>query len=292
MHHPRNSNVTPKRCVTIITFLSAIVLFCNKYELSSSSSVINNNTTTTANHLRRNLSNNNKSLLYAHLHMAKTAGTELNQQMARSYRRVCGNKGFTAQLSFWFIKRTQMFKRANYDDCSWLSSEEPVRFWDKLAGDSKRPVELHVPCRDPVDHLMSTIKYMGGTFDCDDVASSSSSNNNNMEAQIDKYMEWVKHRFTPRLYRHTNFHIKCFEHNRIDAYVDVMGQHLERRRNKIQKEHFEVPRKHGDECIWRNGELKDYVNRYLLETYAYYNFCDQCMGSDRDILPAVQQTLN
>ena len=34
-------------------------------------------------------------VLYAHLHMAKTAGTTLNGEMAARYERVCGHKGYS-----------------------------------------------------------------------------------------------------------------------------------------------------------------------------------------------------
>eukprot|EP00980_Cylindrotheca_fusiformis_P031805 scaffold27013_cov122-Cylindrotheca_fusiformis.AAC.1 len=116
-------------------------------------------------------------VLYGHVHMAKTGGTSLNGMLANRFTRVCGNKGYSFDAYNANLRAKQ--KEANgervvseheprdrikpaimneigFHDCDFISQELPYDLWIKHFGDSKFfgiPMELHVPCREPLDHL-------------------------------------------------------------------------------------------------------------------------------------------
>ena len=39
----------------------------------------------------------------------------------------------------------------------------------------------------------------------------------------------------------------------------------------------------SDECIWNNEELIAKADKHLVNNHEYYNFCDQCMGTENEI---------
>ena len=128
-------------------------------------------------------------LTFGHIHMAKTAGTNLNGEFAAKYERICGNKGYSFDAfqtnerrrksgnldsvaniegdtitkvyqSGWNRGRVplSMMQERGFEDCDWISAEEDWTFWKQFA-DWDLPIEIHVPCRDPIDHLLSQCNY-------------------------------------------------------------------------------------------------------------------------------------
>lgn len=43
------------------------------------------------------------------------------------------------------------------------------------------------------------------------------------------------------------------------------------------------PRNKTEECIWNNPLVLEKVDRYLLNTIPYYQFCNNCMGSKNEL---------
>jgi hypothetical protein len=133
------------------------------------------------------------NVTYCHVHMAKTAGTSLNMELANQYERVCGHKGYSfdffqsnaraeknpyrdiQNLADSVSKEYNEFSRERvhadimrergYEDCDWISLEAKWTKWKEI---SRRvgPLELHVPCREPIDHLMSMCNMWNHQFDC------------------------------------------------------------------------------------------------------------------------------
>lgn len=117
--------------------------------------------------------------IYGHIHIPKTGGTSLNGIFANKFERVCGNKGYSYDAyrvnelaavkeseGVW-INPSGREKKGNmgkvgWDDCDYVSNEVDANWWmeggDTDFGDAAFhgvQMELHVPCRDPIDHLMS-----------------------------------------------------------------------------------------------------------------------------------------
>jgi hypothetical protein len=121
--------------------------------------------------------------------MAKTGGSYINRFFANKFERVCGNKGHS---SFYykvnemnkkngnnskegpmtmnvFQNLSMMFDKIGFEDCDFISMEVHFSFWNNnFPGGNfyHVPIELHVPCRDPVDHMMSSCNWRGVKLDC------------------------------------------------------------------------------------------------------------------------------
>jgi len=225
-----------------------------------------------------------KPTLYGHLHMAKTAGTTLNGLMATKYNRICGNKGFTNELRAWYIIDNGIFESTNYaTDCDWISPELPHEFWNVL-DHVDREVEMHVPCRDPIAHLMSVVNHEKRVFNC---------NAPNLRAELRPFVLYVKGRFDyDILSSKSNFALKCFDYSKYEEYVTFMGQFLtpfvattaeEEKTAEYIFRPTNKPRSRENECIWKNEALMGEVKNYLIENFDYYNYCHRCIGTQDDL---------
>lgn len=236
---------------------------------------------------------------YGHIHVAKTAGTTLNGYLAAHFERVCGHKGY----SFDAFKAIQRFDRNNetfvsdfytsrwpgfnrqrvphkimdeigYEDCDWISQERPVDFWAQFKS-WPLPLELHLPCRDPVDHLMSQCNHKNITFNC----------TGGIEAQI-KTCVIEMNRFSTSLSNTGNVDLRCYEYNQtFPFYIRYMESRLQRK--KIESKHIfwqtNKKRIRERECIWGNAHLRSTVHTFLVSNYDYYRFCEQCVNSDKQL---------
>lgn len=134
---------------------------------------------------------NRPKIIYGHVHMAKTAGTSLNGELAARYERVCGHKGYSYD-AFQVNKRRNssqgnkvvdglsklnkgysrsrvspsVMSEIGYEDCDYISHETGWSFWPHTFQKWFFPMELHVPCREPISHLMSMCNQRNMTFDC------------------------------------------------------------------------------------------------------------------------------
>ena len=134
-------------------------------------------------------------LTFGHIHMAKTAGTNLNGRFAAKYERICGHKGYSYDAFQAYERRHKekksesathisgdtvssvygdhnrervpptLMQERGFEDCDWISHEATWTFWKQFAGWDVG-MEIHVPCRDPIDHLLSQCNHRKLNFDC------------------------------------------------------------------------------------------------------------------------------
>lgn len=103
------------------------------------------------------------------------------------FDRVCGHKGYSYdayQDNERFKKKTGRIKSGGrgkvqwkqmeeigFENCDYVSLEFNWVFWNKTFETALMhggvEVELHVPCRSRIDHLMSQCNFMGKTLKCD-----------------------------------------------------------------------------------------------------------------------------
>ena len=165
-----------------------------------------------------------------------------------------------------------------FHDCDWISVEDPWARWKTVAAFAATiplKLELHVPCRDPLSHLMSQCNHRKKKIDC---------TSTNIVAEVKKCLLGMS-RYDDALKQLENVHLKCFNPIPIDSYVDYMSGILQARRISTKYVHRETnrPRNKDKECIWKNPKVAEEVNAILLKT-PYYRFCDKCMGSPNDLL--------
>lgn len=245
--------------------------------------------------------------VYGLVHMAKTAGTEINGELAARYEHVCGNKGYsydffatnqrTKEMSLKRNRTSTHFNlgesvsklypgnnRGNpawnfsieigFEDCDYIALEMPGGRWVKFT--EKWPMEMHVPCRDPLSHLMSQCNMGRKVFHC---------NATDLKAEIGNCL-MNQNRFNPNLGRKNNTVVKCFDPLPPSRYVEFMGSILEHKRIKSDYFHRATnkPRDKEQECIWKAGkEFQDQVAKIMKDNWSYYHFCDECRGSKDDL---------
>jgi len=254
---------------------------------------------------------NQISVTYGFLHIAKVAGTEINGELAMHYERVCGNKGYSydahkTNLRYqrsgavsarfnahdMYSKQSKDHNRGRlkfssmneigFEDCDFVAMETAYIEWDNIFRNWYRPLELHVPCRSPIDHLMSMCKYRGRSFDC------SAKSNDEIDAAIQHCDVVVSKRFSSRLTNVTNIHLKCFQTpDKINEYLHYMGKRLQRKSFETTYVHRDTNKKRekGNECIWKDKSYMEKVqNRMLQHKSGYYKFCRDCLDTENDLL--------
>ena len=248
------------------------------------------------------------SQIFGHVHMAKTAGTSINAVLSLNFERVCGNKGYSydALLTNERLKplkgeqvpaikdsinraraagfsRSQvpldMMDEIGYDDCDYISLEVPAQSWLKKKL-PPMPIELHIPCRNPIEHLLSMCNHRKRQkFSC------SIDGDSSIDRQVESCALFLD-RFSNDLFRLPNVTLKCFNPVPIDPYVKYLSNFLQKRRFTAGYIHraTNAPRDKSNECLRKNATLMKTVKDNLIENYEYYKFCDSCIGSPDDLL--------
>lgn len=248
-------------------------------------------------------------IVYGHVHMEKTAGTTLNGVLASHFDNVCGHKGYSYDYN-QYNKRTKeymdehdgkfnnhngdsinklnrgysrgrvphaMMDEIGFESCDYISLEQNGKKWHEVASIVQN-LELHVPCRDSLEHLMSMCNFHFVTFDCDVTK---------LEASVEKCHVNME-RFSSSWFNDTNIKsVKCFEGTHVDPYVEYMSDRLIRKRFETEYVFRESnkDRIKEEECIWSQPkDIQEEVKRILREKSEYFRFCDSCLGSDNDLL--------
>lgn len=240
-------------------------------------------------------------VIYGHLHMGKTGGTALNGILANTFERVCGHKGYSydayqanerfkkqnnSLLEGWSRDRVELsiIDEIGFEDCDYVSLEDHWSIWPrKFSNFHNMTMELHVPCRDPIDHLMSQCNHYGRKFKCGENITL-----DNIIYQTRKCYQGMMRRFSYFLKRGDNINLKCYDfRQQFTGYMDYMSTKLQRKRivsDYVTRE-TNKPRKKEEECIWKDKELQQRVREHLITKPAlhYWRFCNECIGSDDDI---------
>jgi hypothetical protein len=307
------------------------------------------NTTSNTNNNNNNNNNNKQIVIYGHLHKDKTGGTNLNGLMAAKFDNVCGNKGYSydsyqvnARLfngtpvqgdrirgekrqkhgGNFIIDPKQKMESIGYENCDYISNEGSYQIWTKDIvqqlnfTDKNWILELHVPCRDPIEHLLSTCNHHNRKFICPDPTTTNSTINYKAELEqqvknclwsggpMDKRKIVLERnprvnnpktrRFNLKLNNTQSINLKCFQPFPIESYINYMGNHL--RQRKIEPQYYirstNKQRNKNDECLLSSNDKYatniQYLNevRQLLmkiDTDGYYKFCNNCLGTQNEL---------
>ncbi|KAL7571337.1 hypothetical protein ACA910_007654 [Epithemia clementina (nom. ined.)] len=282
--------------------------------------------------------------IYGHVHMAQTAGSNINGALAAQYERVCGSKGYSYD-AYQFNLRVErqyqaqtadesppllitdlggpndlirkaypsknggggIWNRGNvpltvldeigYEDCDYISLEMDWQGWntrfhnhhDDDNDDENWNLELHVPCRDPLAHLMALCRqeHPNTTFDCDAANLSDEIEKclggSNNESPLSSSHSPITNRFHADL--NQTFALKCFEPIPVDNYLEYMGERLQpKQRPATYQYRFTTPaNRHRplavSECIWDDqyAAVAEEVRR-LLNDLPYFQWCRECLA--------------
>lgn len=251
-----------------------------------------------------------ENVIYGHIHIAKTAGTTVNGELAMHYERVCGNKGysydaFTTNERFKTLGHGKNIKyggdmfhqlspnhnrgkvlpafmdEIGYHDCDWIAVEREWQFWNETFYDWTIPLHLIVPCRDPIDHLMSQCNFFHQpkkwSFHCNKTGDA-------MIKQVHSCFRFLGKRFNYAL--KNQFPMKCYDFKRTNDYMNWIGERLQRKRIETEyvKRSTNRARNRENECIWKEPEVRQMITDYMTKSVGYYRFCNECIGSENDIL--------
>ena len=255
-------------------------------------------------------------VVFGLVHIAKTAGSTINGALAVHFERVCGNKGFSFDAALWnhesdpekelerltshghrllsseeeslssqedsmpakeerTLLTGQHTELTSVEDCDYVAEEMHWEGWSEFS--QQWPMELHVPCRDPLEHLMSQCNFKNKKlFRCDAL---------DLEEEVQNCLVHTDSRFSSHLQDDPNISLKCFNPIPVEDYIKYMGTILEHKR--IDSEYFSrpsnTPRNKEEECLWSAGE--DFQAKVLsvLMKHEYYAFCEQCLGTDQEL---------
>jgi len=167
-----------------------------------------------------------------------------------------------------------------FHNCDYIANEIGAEFWKDSLGDLHRPLELHIPCRDPVDLFLSMCNYRNVEFTC----------KSDFKEEVSKCLN-NNNRFDMKLLTRPNIDLKCFESpSRIGDYFDYMGKRLQKKEVPDEYVHRDsnVSRNKPEECLWKQGIeyrqklLENIMSRRVF--FEYFQFCKECLKSDNNLL--------
>mmetsp|Transcript_33585 Transcript_33585/g.77473 ORF Transcript_33585/g.77473 Transcript_33585/m.77473 type:complete len:247 (+) Transcript_33585:604-1344(+) len=246
--------------------------------------------------------------------MAKVGGTEINGELAMHFERVCGNKGYSydahqANVRFNNSLAGHVVYQANdiiykgkgkhwnrghvpldimreigFENCDYVALEEHWEEWPTIFRGWYRPLELHVPCRESVDLLMSACNYrLVKKFDC------SATTDDEIKKEVDRCFRDFLKRFSINLLNLPDIRVKCFSSpSRMGDYLEYVGSRLQRKsfESKYVHRNTNPRRKRDRECVWKDDSYREKIKKYLMRHESgYFKFCDSCIGSKDDLLP-------
>ncbi len=159
-----------------------------------------------------------------------------------------------------------------YEDCDFVSLEREWQSWKNVA--AIWPVELHVPCRDPLEHLMSQCNYQDLQFNCTAI---------DLHHEVESCL-LHPNRFSAKLLHVKNLTLRCFNPTPMEPYIAYIDRFLERKRIEVTYVHRNTnnARDRNDECIWKNQKVMDLVKE-ILSSFDYYRWCNHCIGSENEL---------
>jgi len=187
---------------------------------------------------------------------------------------------------FELFDNTRHLSNIEFDDCDYVAIELPSKLlkkesklWKENLHGLGGPVELHIPCRSPIDLLMSMCAYKKKEFLCDVP-------DRELNIQIHDCMSLLN-KFSMDF--SSDFTTKCFRSTaRMDDYIEHMGKTLQKKR--VQGVYFDRipalwPHNKNTECIREkaNENIKKKVRR-MMTNYSYVKYCIECIGSENDLL--------
>eukprot|EP00588_Corethron_pennatum_P024088 CAMPEP_0194332262 /NCGR_PEP_ID=MMETSP0171-20130528/58560_1 /TAXON_ID=218684 /ORGANISM="Corethron pennatum, Strain L29A3" /LENGTH=174 /DNA_ID=CAMNT_0039094037 /DNA_START=202 /DNA_END=726 /DNA_ORIENTATION=- len=172
-------------------------------------------------------------------------------------------------------------KMIGFHNCDYISNEIGAAFWKDYLGDLHRPLELHIPCRDPVDLFLSMCNYRHVEFTC----------KSDFKEEVSKCV-FAGNRFNMKLLTQSNIDLKCFESpSRLGDYFAYMGERLQKKEVPDEYVHRDsnIARNKTKECLLKQGiEYKQKLVEYIMSSnsafFEYFQFCKECLKSDDDLL--------
>ena len=187
-----------------------------------------------------------------------------------------------------------LMNEIGYHDCDWISFENKFEYWGQVAEQiHPTPLELHIPCRDPINYLLSMCNYQHREFNCANAKAGQMAQEVN-KCQMEMYRFYLPelHPPTQQWFQHSNISLKCYNAIPIEPYLQYMGTLLQPKRivGKYVHRDTNKPRNKEAECLLHDLELQEQVKQFLISTTAVYahvfKCCHRCMGTKDELFPS------
>lgn len=172
-----------------------------------------------------------------------------------------------------------------YEDCELVIIERPWHWCVEKKNVSGIPrflfrepnvrYEMHLPCRDPIAHLLSRCNYVHHKFNCA----------LGFDEKEIRRCDIGMDRFNDSLNASLDLH--CFNSSAVQPYFHYMDTRLQRKRAAFTSEyvHRNTNKPRGASCLQeeKHVALRNKVEEWLIATDDYYRFCRDCMGSTQEL---------
>jgi len=229
--------------------------------------------------------------IFFHVHLAKTAGSTVNRVVARRYYGVCGHKGysFPQNLEDTVRERTDArfkgfgldrvhptrMKSWGFHNCAFISHERGADAFTELVRlDTFQNVTKTgiIPCRKPVDHLLSQCNMRGinvtnlvsNNSSCPEIISSCS-------LAWDRYNDSLLDVFD---------RIILFRYDDFDPLIARLDRTMPRRVIALADTHYyrsNRPRNTQNENFGMSCPIST-LREHLMRSWSYYRLCDNLLG--------------
>ena len=191
----------------------------------------------------------------------------------------------------------RVMKEIGFENCDYVSLEQSWKSWLPFVNGSYPywdVVELHVPCRDPLDHLLSQCNHQCRQINCE---------SKNLTREIEQCLI-EPNRFDLQLEEEQPYNqvlsqheqsnnttntattagrlvLKCFEPIPVQRYLTYMEQFLQPKRVPATYIHRETNRAHKtrQECLRKPvyQRIAQKAKQILIQKYPYYQWCQDCL---------------
>ena len=169
--------------------------------------------------------------------------------------------------------------------CDWCSIEDSFKRWYEVAkAVYPVPLELHVPCREPIDFLYSMCNFRSNKILCNASEPDLLQQVRKCLVHMERFNDRDIQKWDPNVTAPVT--LKCFDPIPIEPYIEYMATKLQPRRFVHSYVHRETNKPHDktQECLRYDEGLKATVTQYLIENVAVFRFCKGCIGTKDDLL--------
>jgi len=245
-----------------------------------------------------------RSTILFHDHLAKTAGSTFNRIVARRYYGVCGHKGYTFAQKYedethpntdsahpgYGLDRVHPARMSKWGwhNCALITHETSWQHLGNIANDTvwymdgpnissaRIPqTKLLVPCRDPVDHMLSQCNHRRLNF------TNLTIKFGNCSSVIDRCkVQW--NRYDHRLISYFD-KVVLFEYDDFNSVIQYLDESLPKRVFDLDDSANGFFRTNKDRS--RENEIftpqcpEEELRQTLLQAWSYYRLCDAFLGA-------------
>jgi len=233
-----------------------------------------------------------------HAHIAKTAGSTISRFLARRYHGICSNKGVSFMQTYedfnatstsifgergldTFVKK-ELLQSWGLHNCALISLEVSSQQWLQIASSEpfrNQTTAVMIPCRDPVDHILSQCNFRDRNFT--EMITSSGGQKACAEALPECQVQWKRYDHSLLEYFDK---VVLFKYDSFDDVTRYLDKTLPKRAIELKHEtQYGMYTTNKDRSA-ENERFspkcpEEMLRKNLLREWSYYRLCETFLGS-------------